>query len=82
MDLQHLAEEDLDGVLRRFISGLGPANLGAVRTDDSVEFTEGEVRVILSADQKRIRDVLWPRRSGGDADAPDVHGDNESGQTG
>ncbi len=81
MDLQHLAEEDLDGVLRRFSSGLDPANLGAVRTDAAS--SSPSARSASSCPQTRSElGTCYGRGGRGDADAPDALGDNESGQTG
>ncbi|MGY1829016.1 hypothetical protein ACI8AA_01160 [Geodermatophilus sp. SYSU D01180] len=62
MNLGHLSEAELDAALRQFIANLGPDNLGAVRIDDTVEFTRGDVRIVFSADQHRVLKVFWPRR--------------------
>jgi hypothetical protein len=67
MDLQHLAEGELEIAFRRFIVEKFASQPGAVRRDNLVEFTEGDVRVIFSADQQRVMTVFWPRR----ADAED-----------
>jgi hypothetical protein len=66
LGLQDRPAEELEAALRRFIAELPAAALGAVRTDETVEFTAGEVRVILSADQRKVVGVLWPRRRPGE----------------
>lgn len=67
LGLQDRPAEELEAALRRFIAELPVAALGAVRTDETVEFTAREVRVILSADQRKVVGVLWPRGAGEEA---------------
>jgi hypothetical protein len=67
LGLQDRPAEELEAGLRRFIAELPAAILGAVRTDETVEFTAGAVRVILSADQRKVVGVLWPRQAGQEA---------------
>ncbi len=63
MNLQHLAQAELEVALRRFIGETLVEQPGAVRRDDLVEFTHGDVRIIFSADQQKVLTVFWPRRS-------------------
>jgi len=54
--------DEMPAALRAFIAAFAPDTAAAVRTDDTVEITRGEVRLVLSADQTRVIRVLWPRQ--------------------
>jgi hypothetical protein len=61
-DLHDATDDEAEAALRNFIVTLGLDRVAAVRSDDTLEVTHGEVRLVLSADQSAVVCVLWPRR--------------------
>ncbi|WP_346619599.1 hypothetical protein [Blastococcus montanus] len=62
-------DDEVEAARRAFLAELGAGEAAAVRTDDTLEVTRGEIRLVLSADQQRVNRALWPRQAEDSADA-------------
>jgi hypothetical protein len=70
--LRDQTDAEVEAALRALIAAFGGDAACAVRTDDTVEVTRGDIRLVLSADQARVVRALWPRQPEQAADGAEV----------